>query len=177
MGSPELFEPLTEGERAESLRYLLEDNRLANMAKVGRYRVIAVEPLALKPSHPLGDHRISRIVIYDYASDRCVEANVDLDACEVQHLSLSKSQPMLAAEEELAAMEIAISDSKVQSYLSLGELPQSAMQYWSQRPTELAYNRRSAAVLLGEAGLRPSHIAIVDLLDATVTDVIPAHLW
>jgi len=177
LGMPELFEPLTEGERAESLRLLLEDDRLASMAKIGRYRVIAVEPLALKPNHKLGNHRLARIVIYDYAADRCVEANIDLDEYCVQYLSLSKSQPMLAAEEENAAMEIAISDARVQAELALGEIPISAMHYWSHRPAELAYNRRSAAVLLGAQGRRPSLVAIVDLLDATVSDVVSAENW
>src|SRR5688572_24070581 len=46
---PALFEPLSEGERADAVRILTEDRRLGNMAKVARYRVIAMEPLALKP--------------------------------------------------------------------------------------------------------------------------------
>src|SRR5690349_4746577 len=37
---PALFEALSEGERAAALRILTEDRRLANMAKVARYRVI-----------------------------------------------------------------------------------------------------------------------------------------
>src|SRR5574342_25674 len=56
-GIPELFEPLTEGERAEAQRLLIEDRRLATMAKVGRYRVVAAEPQPVKPPHPLANHR------------------------------------------------------------------------------------------------------------------------
>ncbi len=172
----ELFASLTEGERADGLRILLEDDRLAAMAKVGRYRVIAMEPLALK-SDPRHARRIARIVIYDYSADRCVQANVDLDSFEVRDLTVDRSQPMLAEEEELAAMEIAIADKRVCDQLGLGEVPQSAMHYWSQRASDLSHNRRSAAVLLGEPGARPSLVAVVDLLDAQVTKVVAAQLW
>lgn len=175
--NPELFASLTEGERAESLRLLLEDNRLAAMAKVGRYRVIAIEPLALKSPDPLANSRVARLVIYDYSADRCVVANVDLDNYSVHHLSINRSQPMLAVEEEVAAMDIAVSDERVRSQLALGEGPQAVMHYWSQRPSDLSHSRRSAAVLLGERGARPSLVAVVDLLDACVTDVVPAELW
>ena len=48
---PALFEPLCEGERADALRVMTEDRRLATMAKVARYRVTAVEPLVVKPPH------------------------------------------------------------------------------------------------------------------------------
>ena len=172
----ELFSALTEGERADSLRILLEDNRLANMAKVGRYRVIAVEPLALKTA-PADARRIARVVIYDYSADRCVEANVDLDSCHVRDLSVNRSQPMLALEEEEAAMEIAVADVRVRDQLVLGEVPIAAMHYWSQKPSELSHNRRTAAVLLGEPGTRPSLVALVDLLDAQVTEVVSGHNW
>src|SRR5688572_22748433 len=50
---PALFEPLCEGERADALRVMTEDRRLANMAKIARYRITAVEPLVLKPPHEL----------------------------------------------------------------------------------------------------------------------------
>ncbi len=173
---PELFSALSEGERADSLRILLEDNRLASMAKVGRYRVIAVEPLALKTA-PSEARRLARIVIYDYSADRCVEANVDLDASSVRDLSINRSQPMLAVEEEEAAMAIAVSDPRVCDQLVLGEVPLAAMHYWSLRPSELSHNRRTAAVLLGEPGTRPSLVALVDLLDAQVTEIVPGHAW
>src|SRR5207247_299223 len=66
----ELFAPLSEGERADALRCLLEDERLRALAKVGRYRVITVESLVVKPPAPLSGRRLARLVIYDYASDR-----------------------------------------------------------------------------------------------------------
>ncbi len=175
--SPELFSPLTEGERAETLRILLEDTRLASMAKVGRYRVIAVEPLAFKPGHELAGRRISRVVIYDYSADRCVESNIDLDASIVKYLAVNKSQPMLSSDEEVIAVEIALADDELRGQLALGESAQAAMHYWSNRPTDLAHSRRSAAVLFGRNNERPSLVAVVDLIDACVTEIVPAGLW
>lgn len=172
-----LFRSLTEGESADALRLLLEDKRLANMAKVGRYRVIAVEPLVFKESHALGDHRVARVVIYDYSSNRCVEANVDLDTCAVVHLTLSLAQPALSVEEELASMSIALADPRVSSLLSLGEEPQCAMHYWSRRDADLAHTRRCAAVLFGQPHSRARVVALVDLLDGLVTEVVPAEQW
>src|SRR5687768_13005467 len=85
---PALFQPLSEGEQAAALRILTEDRRLSHMAKVARYRVVAVEPLVVKPPHPLFGQRTARVVIYDYASDRSVEAAVDLEASAVAHLQI-----------------------------------------------------------------------------------------
>src|SRR6476620_3154618 len=77
---PALFDPLTPGETADALRTLIEDRRVASMAKVGRYRVICTEPLVVKPPHWMAGHRLARVVAYDYAADRAVDACVDLDA-------------------------------------------------------------------------------------------------
>src|SRR3982750_3315147 len=63
---PALFDPLTPGEVADALRTLTEDRRVSPMAKVGRYRVIATEPLVVKPPHLLAGHRLARVVVYDY---------------------------------------------------------------------------------------------------------------
>ncbi len=172
-----LFSPLSEGERADALRTLIEDKRLANMAKVGRYRVIAVEPLVVKPPHPLTGHRVARIAIYDYSADRSVDASVDLDTGSVSHLQITRAQPMLAREEEAAAVAIALADERVKTELSLGDEPQVAMHYWSRRDTDLAYSRRSAAVLFGQTGARPSFVAVVDLLDNQVVELIEAEQW
>lgn len=172
-----LFSTLSEGERADALRTLIEDKRLANMAKVGRYRVIAVEPLVVKPPHSLTGHRLARVAIYDYAADRSVDASVDLDDSRVDHLQISKAQPMLAREEEAAAVGIALHDERVKSQLSLGDEPQVAMHYWSRREADLAYTRRSAAVLFGQAGGRPSFVAVVDLLDGMVTELVQGDQW
>jgi hypothetical protein len=174
---PELFLPLTEGERAEVLRVLLEDIRLSSMASVGRYRVIAVEPLAVKPPHGLSGHRLARVVIYDYASDRSVDACVDLDHGRVAFLNLSRAQPMLAREEEATAISIALSDERVKEQLSLGEEPQVAMHYWSKDNASLSFARRSAAVVFGRPDSSPSLIAVVDLLDNLVSEIVPATQW
>ena len=174
---PTLFTPLTEGERADALRVLTEDKRLSQMAKVGRYRVISVEPLTVKPPSARSSRRLARVVIYDYASDRAVDASVDLDASEVAALRFSRSQPMLAREEEAAAISIALADDRVKAGLGLGDEAQIAMHYWSDRDTDLAFTRRSAAVMFGPPGNRPSLVAVVDLLDAQVTDVVPASHW
>jgi len=172
-----LFSPLSEGERADALRTLIEDKRVANMAKVGRYRVIAVEPIVLKPPHERTGHRLARIAAFDYAADRAVDALVDLDDGTVAHLNISSAQPMLAREEEAAAVAIALADDRVKNVLSLGDEPQVAMHYWSRRDTDLAYARRSAAVLFGQAGARPSFIAVIDLLDSQVTELVPGEQW
>src|SRR5688572_19721381 len=105
---PSLFDPLTPGEAADALRTLTEDKRLGSMAKVGRYRIICTEPLVVKPPHWMAGHRLARVVAYDYSSDRCVDACIDLDAGVVAHLELTKSQPMLSRGEEALAVSIAL---------------------------------------------------------------------
>ena len=174
---PALFEPLSEGERADALRILTEDRRLANMAKVARYRVVAAEPLVLKPPHPLFGLRLARVVAFDYSSDRTVDSLIDLDHSAVAHLQISQSQPALAREEETIAVQTALRDERVKRELGLGDQPQAAMHYWSRRDADLAYSRRSAAVLFGQPGERPSLVAVVDLVDRQVTDVVPADQW
>ncbi|MBZ0234690.1 MAG: hypothetical protein K8M05_20325 [Deltaproteobacteria bacterium] len=172
-----LFAPLTPGEVADAVRTLTEDRRVAGMAKVGRYRVIATEPLVVKPPHWMAGHRLARVVVYDYAADRCVDACVDLDAGIVAHLDVSKAQPMLSREEESVAMSVAVVDESVREKLSLGDEPLVAMHYWGKDASELAYARRSAAVVFGRHGGHPSLVAVVDLLDNTVTAIVPASQW
>jgi hypothetical protein len=174
---PTLFTPLTPGEIADALRTLTEDRRVGSMAKVGRYRVIASEPLVVKPPHWMAGHRLARVVIYDYAADRCVDACVDLDAGIVAHLDVTQSQPMLSRDEEAMAIGVALSDDRVRGQLALGDEPMVAMHYWGRREAELAYARRSAAVVFGRPGGHPSLVAVVDLLDNLVTDVVPAAQW
>src|SRR5688572_27108855 len=108
LADPALFDPLTPGETADALRTLIEDRRLSSMAKVGRYRVICTEPLVVKPPHWMAGHRLARVVAYDYAADRCVDACIDLDAGVGAHLELTKSQPMLSRGEEALAVSIAL---------------------------------------------------------------------
>lgn len=174
---PALFAPLTPGEVADALRTLTEDRRLGNMAKVGRYRMIAAEPLVVKPPHWMAGHRLARVVVYDYAADRCVDACVDLDAGIVAHLDITRSQPMLSRDEEAVAIGVAMADERVRGQLQLGDEATIAMHYWGRREADLAYARRSAAVLFGRPGAHPSLVAIVDLLDNLVTDVVPASQW
>jgi Cu2+-containing amine oxidase len=174
---PSLFDPLTPGEIADALRTLTEDRRLGSMAKVGRYRVICTEPLVLKPPHWMSGHRLARVVAYDYSSDRAVDACVDLDAGVVAHLELSKGQPMLSREEETLAISIAMDDDRVRDKLAMGDVPLSTLHYWGRQPTDMAYSRRSAAVVFGRDGGHATVIAVVDLIDNTVTQVVPAELW
>jgi Cu2+-containing amine oxidase len=174
---PALFDPLTPGEVADALRTLTEDKRVMSMAKVGRYRVICAEPLVVKPPHWMAGHRLARIVAYDYSQDRNVDACVDLDAGVVAHLELNKSQPMLSREEEMLAVEIAMSDSRVSEKLHMGEAPQATLHYWGRTPGDLSFARRSAAVVFGRADGHAAIVAVVDLLDQAVTQVIPAEQW
>ncbi len=173
---PQLFDPLTPGEVADALRTLAEDKRLTAMAKVGRYRVIAAEPLVVKPPHWMAGHRLARIVAYDYSSDRTVDACVDLDASVVAHLELTKNQPMLSRDEEALAVDIAMSDTRVTEKLHIGESPQTTLHYWGRTPGDISYARRSAAVVFGRGG-HASVVAVVDLLDQAVVQVVPAEAW
>ena len=174
---PALFDPLTPGEIADALRTLTEDRRLSSMAKVGRYRVICSEPLVVKPPHWMAGHRLARVIAYDYAADRTVDACVDLDAGVVAHLELTRAQPMLSRDEEALAVSIAMVDERVRAQLALGDAPQSTLHYWGRTPDDLAYARRSAAVVFGRADGHASVIAVVDLLENIVTQVVPAERW
>lgn len=174
---PALFDPLTPGEIADALRTLTEDRRLSSMAKVGRYRVICTEPLVVKPPHWMSGHRLVRVVAYDYAADRAVEACVDLDAGVVAHLELTRGQPMLSRDEEALAVSIAMVDDRVRQKLTMGDGPQSTLHYWGRTKEDLAFARRSAAVVFGRADGHASVVAVVDLLENMVTQVVPAELW
>jgi Cu2+-containing amine oxidase len=174
---PTLFDPLTPGEIADALRTLTEDRRLATMAKVGRYRVICTEPLVVKPPHWMASHRLVRVVVYDYAADRTVDACVDLDAGVVAHLDLNKSQPMLSRDEEALAVSVAMTDERVRSKLALGDVPQTTLHYWGRSRQDLAFARRSAAVVFGRSDGHASLVAVVDLLEHIVTQVVPAEQW
>ena len=172
-----LFDPLTPGEVADALRTLTEDRRLSSMAKIGRYRVICNEPLVVKPPHWMAGHRLVRVVIYDYAADRAVEACVDLDAGVVAHLELTQGQPMLSRDEEALAVSLAMVDDRVRAKLAIGDTPQSTLHYWGRTTEDLAYSRRSAAVVFGRPDGHASVIAVVDLIENLVTQVVPAELW
>jgi hypothetical protein len=172
-----LFAPLSEGERADAIRCLLEDDRLRGLAKVGRYRVITAEPLVVKPPEPLAGRRLARVVVYDYASDRCVDACVDLDRGAVCHVSTSTAQPMLSRDEEADAIAIADGDQRVIEARGLGAVASAALHYWSLRENNFAFRRRSAAVIYAAPGARPSCIAVVSLIDGEVVSIVPAEKW
>ena len=172
-----LFDPLTAGEVADALRTLTEDRRLSAMAKVGRYRVLCTEPLVVKPPHWMAGHRLARVVAYDYAADRAVDACIDLDAGVVAHLDISHAQPMLSRDEEALAVSIALVDERVSSKLAIGDVPQATMHYWGRNAKDISYQRRSAAVVFGRNDGHASLVAVVDLLDNTVTQVVPAEMW
>jgi Cu2+-containing amine oxidase len=174
---PTLFDPLTPGEVADALRTLTEDRRVASMAKVGRYRVICTEPLVVKPPHWMAGHRLARVVAYDYAADRAVDATIDLDAGVVAHLEVDKSQPMLSRDEEAMAVSIATLDERVRGKLAMGDSPQAVLHYWGRNTADIAFSRRSAAVTFGRSDGHASLIAVVDLVDQTVTQVVPAEQW
>jgi Cu2+-containing amine oxidase len=174
---PTLFDPLTPGEIADALRTLTEDRRVASMAKVGRYRVICTEPLVVKPPHWMAGHRLARVVAYDYASDRAVDATVDLDAGVVAHLALDKSQPMLSRDEEALAVSIATLDERVRSKLAMGDMAQAVLHYWGRNTADISFGRRSAAVTFGRSDGHASLIAVVDLVDQQVSQVVPAEQW
>jgi Cu2+-containing amine oxidase len=147
------------------------------MAKVGRYRVICTEPLVVKPPHWMAGHRLARVVVYDYAADRTVDACIDLDAGVVAHLELTRAQPMLSRDEEALAVSIAMVDERVREQLALGDVAQSTMHYWGRTDDDIAFARRSAAVVFGRSDGHASIIAIVDLLENLVTRVVPAERW
>ncbi len=156
---------------------LMEDPRTSGMANVGRYRIIAAEPLVYKPPHELAGHRLARVTAYDYAAERSVDACIDLDKSAVVHVEIARSQPMLAREEEAAAFAIALADDGVKEKLTLGDEPLAAMHHWSSSDTSLAYLRRSAAVIFGVPDGSPTLVAVVDLLDNLVSEVVPAAEW
>lgn len=174
---PELFLPLTEGERADALRLMTEEKKLSTMAKVGRYRVVAVDPLVLKPPHERAGHRCARAVVWDYASDARVEVSVDLQESKVFFATSSKAQPMLAPSEENEAVRIASASGEVREQLTMGEHALGVMHYWSRSPSDVSFRRRSAAVLFGVPGNPASLVAVVDLVDGVVMEVVSADRW
>ena len=170
----ELFQPLTPGEKAMATRVLLEDPRVASMAKVGRYQVISAEPWVpkLKKSKP---KRAAKLVVYDYALNKTIQAFIDIENIKIDKLIQNSSQPMLSKEEECKAIKIASSDSQIASALAKDESLQAVLHYWSSKESEQSYNQRSAALVFGDK--EPTLVAIVNLNNASVIDVVPAHKW
>jgi hypothetical protein len=177
LADPTLFDPLTPGEVADALRTLTEDRRMLGVAKVGRYRVICAEPLVVKPPNWMAGHRLARVVVFDYANDRACDATVDLDAGVVAHLEFGKGQPMLSREEEVLATSIALVDLRVREKLDVTDQPMSVLHYWGRTRGDLAFARRSAAVVFGREGGHVTLVVVVDLLDQAVTAMVPAEQW
>jgi hypothetical protein len=123
----------------------------------------------------MAGHRLARVVVYGYPPTA-------VDACTISTPAgrpprITRSQPMLSRDEEAVAIGVAMSDDRVRGKLSLGDEAMSAMHYWGRRENDLAYARRSAAVIFGRPGAHPTLVAVVDLLDNQVTDVVPASQW
>jgi hypothetical protein len=77
----------------------------------------------------------------------------------------------------MLAQSIAMVDDRVRAKLGIGYIPQLTLHYWGRSPTDIAYSRRSAAVVFGRDAGHASLVAVVDLLDNTVTQIVPAELW
>ena len=84
---------------------------------------------------------------------------------------------MLSREEEALAVSIASVDARVRDKLSMGDVPLTTTHYWGRTPADLSYARRSAAVVFGHDDGHASIVAVVDLLDNTVTQVVAADQW
>jgi hypothetical protein len=125
----------------------------------------------------MAGHRLARVVAYDYAADRAVDACIDLDAGVVAHIDSDKSQPMLSREEEAIAQSIAMIDPRVREQLTMGDVPMCTMHYWGRNSRDIAYSRRSAAVLFGRERGHASLVVVVDLVDRQVTQLVPAEQW
>jgi hypothetical protein len=70
-----------------------------------------------------------------------------------------------------------MADDRVRGKLALGDVAQTALHYWGRSRTDLAFARRSAAVVFGRADGHASLVAVVDLLENLVTQVVPAEQW
>ncbi len=153
-------------DRASALRILMDDGMMRSIARIGCFRVLTNEPL---PDPPSG-RRLFGIDLVDYASDRCVQACIDLDRGGVASLRCAPAQPWLAPEEEADALAVALADRRVASGIALGDAPQSIVHV-DARP------HRAAAILFGTPHSTPSLVAVVDLARRTVTKIVPADRW
>ena len=152
-----------------ALRILLDDDMMRSIARIGRFRVLATETAVAEPPDPLAGHRVARISLLDYASDRSVSACVDLDRSSVASLSCAPAAARLAPEEEAEALALALADPRVADSLALGDEPQAIMH--------VAHAHRSAAVVFGMPRSAPSLVAVVDLARSVVTRVVPPERW
>ena len=84
---------------------------------------------------------------------------------------------MLSPDEETEAIAIADADARVIEARTPGIGPQAVLHYWSLRKMDVAYQRRSAAVIYGAPAHAPSFVAVVSLVDREVVNVVPAEQW
>lgn len=164
-----------EGERDEALRILLDDDMMKSIARIGRYRVLALETVVAEPPDPLAGHRISTIEVVDYTRDRTVKARVDLDNGGVASISCAPAADKLAPEEEADALAVALADRRVAGGISLGDLPQTILHIGT-RTSDLTCSHRSAAVVFGTQRAQ-TLVAVVDLARRLVTRIVPAEGW
>jgi hypothetical protein len=153
-------------ERESALKILMDDDMMRGIARIGCFRVLTNEPL---PGPPSG-RRLFGIDLVDYASDRSVQACVDLDRRGVASLHCAQAGDRLAPEEEADALTVALADRRVASSIVLGDAPQSIVHV-DARP------HRAAAILFGTPRSTPSLVAVVDLARRTVTKVVRADRW
>ena len=170
------MQPLSRGETAHAVRLLISADSLETMSELGRYQVIAAEPVAAKTGD-LAGARLAHVVVYDHADTRSVSGLVNLDAGEVVSVELTSAQPALSPLEEERAMEIASADARVKDALSSEDFPLSVLHTWSRKPSERAYTRRSAAVLYGHGARDVTVVAVVDMTGGEVIEVSPADKW
>lgn len=164
---------LTEVARADALRILMGDGMMREIARVGRFRVIANEPLAPTAADPRGARRLFGIDIVDYNSDRSVTACVDLDRGDVASLRCGPALPRLAPEEEAEALSVALADRRVAEGIRLGDAPRSILHVGSRTAGEDGPPHRAAVVVFGAPKGPATLIAIVDLARGAVTAILP----
>jgi hypothetical protein len=149
-------------EAKRALHILLGDATMRGIARRQRFRIVENEPLETAP--PAG-RRLRGIALVDYASDRAVTAEVDLDRGDVSSLRFDPAGPNLAPAEEDEALAVALADRRVAVGLALGDTP--------QRFVHVGATHRSAAIAFGTTRGAPSFVAVVDLARRAVTKILP----
>ncbi len=141
-----------------ALRILLDDVMMRSIARRRRFRVLA--------SAPVGGRRYG-IDLVDYASDRAVTAEVDLDRGGVASLRCTAGASTLAPAEQDEALEVALADRRVAASLALDDRPTSVVHVGGAH--------RSAAVTFGAPRSPASLVAVVDLARRAVTKILPGE--
>src|SRR5258708_14618524 len=95
----------------------------------------------------------------------------------VWHRERTRGQPGLPREGEAPAVWIATADLHVREKLAISDIAMTTLHYWGRAPADLAFARRSAAVVFGRNDGHATLVVVVDLIDHAVTQVVPAELW